>query len=77
MKSGVLYRFDAAVGRRLLVLVQVRLECERLVALAAPEALHSRVRLHVSSQVGPVGERLVAQVAFVRLLARMRAHMTL
>ncbi len=57
--------------------VKVRLESERLVALAAPETLDGGMRLHVSPQVGAVGEGLVAQVAFVRLLARVRAHVAL
>jgi hypothetical protein len=69
--------FDAAIGRSLLMFVKVRLESERLVALAAPETLDGGMRLHVGPQVGAVGEGLVAQVAFVRLLARVRAHVAL
>ena len=57
--------------------VKVRLESKGLVALGAPETLDRRMRLHVCPQIGAVGECLVAQVAFVRLLARMRAHVTL
>jgi|688.fasta_scaffold1725481_1 hypothetical protein len=57
--------------------VKVRLESKGLVALSAPETLDRRMRLHVGPQIGPVGECLVAQVAFVRLLSRMRAHVTL
>ena len=44
---------------------------------AAAVALGDRVGLQVGAQVGPVGERLVAQVAAVRLLARVRAHVAL
>jgi len=57
--------------------VKVRLEGKGLVALAAAETLDRGMRLHVGPQIGAVGECLVAQVAFVRLLARMRAHVTL
>ena len=66
-----------AIGRRLLMFVQVRFECETLTAFAAPEALGGRMRLHMSAQVGSIGKRLVAQVATVGFLARVRSHVTL
>ena len=57
--------------------VQVRLEGETLVADGAPKALDRRVRLHVGAKVRPVGERLEALVARVRLLSRVRPDVTL
>ena len=43
---------------RLVVLVEVRLEREALVAAFAAVLLQRAVRLHVRAQVGAVGERL-------------------
>lgn len=62
---------------RLVVLVQVRLESEGLVAAFALEVLEGRVGLHVGSQVGPVGERLPAVGAAERLLPRVGPHVAL
>lgn len=62
---------------RLLVLVQVALECERLAAAAAHERLGGRVGLDVGAKVGLVGERLGALGALERLLAGVRADVAL
>ncbi len=35
------------------------------------------MRLHVSAQIGSIGERSSANVTLERFLARVRAHMTL
>ena len=51
------------------MLVQVGLERERLVAALALEVLESRVRLHVSAEVGPVGKALAAVSAAVGLVS--------
>lgn len=68
---------DAAIGWSLLMLVKIRFESKSLVALSTAETLDRRMCLHVSAQIGAVGECLVAQVAFVRLLSRVWAHVTL
>lgn len=63
---GAAAGFVAAVqlhAGRLLVLVQVGLEGERLAAPAANKGLRVRVRLHMRSQVRLVGERFVAYCA--------------
>lgn len=62
---------------RLVVLVQVRLEREGLVAALALVVLEGRVRLHVSAQVGTVSKGLPTVRAPERLLARVRAHVAL
>jgi hypothetical protein len=59
------------------VLVEVRLECERLVAARTREVLVGRMCLHVRAQVGAVSERLAAVGAAEGLLARVRAEMSL
>ncbi len=56
---------------RLVVLVQVGLEGERLVAALALEVLESGVRLHVGPEVGAVGEALAAVGTAVGLVARV------
>jgi len=58
-----------ADARRLVVLVEIGLERERLSTALARVQLERRVRLHVGAQVGPVGERLAAVGAAERLLA--------
>ena len=64
-------------ARRLRVLVQVRLERERLVALRTAEVFVARVRLHVRPQVRPVRESLAAVGAAVGLLAGVRPQVAL
>jgi len=76
----VLGRRHAETGahaRRLLVLVQVALERERLAAARARVRLVRRVRLDVRAKVGLVGERLGALRTAERPLAGVRAHVTL
>lgn len=75
--GGAQRRRVAAQARGLLVLVQVRLERERLPAARAHVRLGVRVGLHVGAQVGLVGERLGADAALEGLLARVRAHVPL
>ena len=64
-------------ARRFLVLVEIRLESERFTATAAHVRLGVRVRLNVSSQVGLVGERFVADCTLERFLACMSAYVPL
>ena len=64
------------------VLVQVALLRKRAVAEQADVRLAARLRLvdvHVRSQIRAIGERFAAtlEVALVRLLARVRAHVPL
>jgi len=59
------------------MLVQVRLEGERLEAPRARKVLVARVGLHVGAQVGTVGERFAAVSATVRLLAGVRSQVAL
>ena len=64
------------------VLVQVALLRKRAVAEQADVSLATRLRLvdvHVRSQIRAIGERFAAtlEVALVRLLARVRAHVPL
>jgi len=59
------------------VLVEVGLEREGLAAALARVQLERRVRLHVSAQVRPVGERLAAVRAAERLFAGVRAQVPL
>ena len=66
-----------AHARRLLVLVEVALERERLAAAGARVGLVDGVRLDVRAQVGLVGERLGALRTAERSLARMRANVSL
>ena len=61
----------------LAVLVEVGLEREALVALAAAVVLEGRVRLHVRAQVGAVGEGLAAVRAAEGLLAGVGTHVAL
>ena len=61
----------------LVVLVQVGLERKRLVATLAFEVLESRMSLHMSPKVGPVGKTFSAMSATVRFVARMRSHVAL
>lgn len=62
---------------RLQVLVEVRLEGERLVAAEALIVLVRGVGLHVGPEVAPVGEGLAAVRAAVGLLAGVGAEVTL
>ena len=66
-----------AHARRLLVLVEIAAQCERLAAPTTHVRLVGRVRLNVRSQVGLVGERLAAVRTPERLLAGVRADVTL
>jgi len=66
-----------AHARRLLVLVQVRAQCERFAAATTDVRLVGRVRLNVSSQVGLVCECLAAVRTPERLLARVSADVSL
>jgi len=59
------------------VLVEVRLQRERLSAALARVQLERRVSLHVSAQVGAIGERFAAVRAAERLLAGVRAQVPL
>lgn len=59
------------------MLVQVTFEREGLVAAFALVMLEGRVGLHVSAQVGAVGEGLPALGAAEGLLTRVRAHVAL
>jgi len=77
LRAALVHRAVALVARRLVVLVQVGLEREALVAALAGVVLEGRVRLHVGAQVGAVGKRLAAVGAGERLLARVRAHVAL
>ena len=72
-ESGALTAHAAAF----LVLVEVALEGEALVASLADEGLLGRVGLHVRAQVGLVGKGFGADVAFERLLSRVRANVSL
>lgn len=63
--------------RRLIVLVQVTLECKRLVASFALIVLEGWVCLHVSTQVRPVSKRFATVRTPKRLLPRVRAHVAL
>lgn len=57
--------------------VQVTLQRKRLVAPFTLVVFEGRVRLHVSAQVGAVGERFATVRAAERLLPRVRAHVAL
>ena len=59
------------------MLVQVRLEGERLVASRALKILGWRVGLHVRPQVGPVRKGLAAHCAGVRLVPGVGAQVAL
>lgn len=59
------------------MLVQVRLERERLVTRRALVVLVGRMRLHVRPQIRTIGERLAAVSASVGLLAGVATQMTL
>ena len=59
------------------MLVEVGLESEGFVALAAVMRLGGRMGLHVGAQIGTVSESLAAVGAAVGLLSRVRAHVTL
>ena len=67
----------ASHARRLLVLVQVALERERLAAPGARVRLVCRVRLDVRSKVGLVGERLGALRTAERAFAGVCANVSL
>jgi len=62
---------------RFVVLVQVGLECEALAAAFAGVVLKGRVRLHVSAQVGAVGEGLATVGAGERFLPGVGPHVAL
>ena len=64
-------------ARRLFVLVQVRLERERLATAPAHERFLDGVGLDVSTEVRLVGECLAALRALERFLARMCADVSL
>lgn len=59
------------------MLVQVRLQRERLLAVLAPEVLVGRMGLHVRPQVGPVGEGFPAMGAPVRFFPGVGPEMAL
>lgn len=59
------------------MLIQVTLEGERLVTPFALVVLEGGVRLHVSTQVRPVGKRFPTVRTPEWLLARVRAHVAL
>lgn len=62
---------------RLVVLVQIALQGERLVATLAVEVFESRVCLHVSPQVGPVGKGLATVSASVWFVSCVTSHVAL
>ena len=62
---------------RLVVLVKIGFKGKRLVAAFTREMFEGRVGLHVSSEVGAIGERLAAVSASVRLLSRVGTEVTL
>lgn len=72
----LLSMFELAIGR-LLVFVQVWLEGERFVTGGTSETLGSRMRLHVSPQIGAIGEGLAAPFAAVGFLTGVRPDVTL
>lgn len=59
------------------MLVQVRLECEALVAALAGVVLERRVCLHVGPQVGAVGEGFATVGAGKRFLPSVGPHVAL
>lgn len=59
------------------MLVQIALQGERLVAALAVEVFESRVCLHVSPKVGPVGKGLATVSATVWFVSCVTSHVTL
>jgi len=59
------------------MLVKIGLERKRLPTALTGVQLERRVRLHVRSKVGAVGERLAAVCAAERLLAGVRTQVPL
>ena len=59
------------------MLVQIALQCKRLVAPLAVEVFESRMGLHVSAKVGTVCKGLSTVGATVGLVPRVAAHVTL
>jgi hypothetical protein len=59
------------------MLIQIRLESEKLVTFGAFIILVQRMCLHVGPQVTPIGKCLTAMSTSIGFLARMRAQVSL
>lgn len=75
--SRVIFVCRALKARWLIVLVQVGLESEGLIAALASVVLEGRVCLHVGAEVWTVSKGFATVGAGKRLLPRVRAHVTL
>jgi len=59
------------------VFVEIGLQSEGFITSLAVEVLESRMGLHVSTEIGPVSKRFTTMSTAVRLVSRVRPHVSL